>query len=783
MRLYTAFPETDLRDNKLAKKLPSKPEPAAGIRSGAAAFRQESARTTSLSELREQAAGLRRAQLMANLAHVVTKPDGSFETWSETLPALLGLPGKEIASSTRRWLDIIHPADRQRFRSTALKARAEGSRQEVEYRLWRSDSTWLHVRQVMEPIAGNADSRGRLRWFNTLQDITEQVRAQHRINRLNRVYGVLSGINGAILRIRERRELLDAACRIAVEAAGFVMAWIGSVDRAAGLVRPEATAGEVGDFFENAPLAILETTPGGRGLAGAAVRSKRPVISNDVNNDPQRLMRKELAERGIRSLALLPLIIDEEVVGVLAFYAADVGFFDAEEMRLLEELAGDVAFALDHIDKTRRLEYVSYYDPLTGLPNRTLFHERLKMQLQDAERQGETVALKILDVERFKTINDSLGRQAGDALLTELAKRIDRVRPEGGWLARLGADQIAIVTPGVPSEQELGLVTDQRLTQTLATPFNVAGAELRIAARMGIAVFPSDAKDCDTLLRNAEAALKKAKARGERILFYAEEMTARVAEKLSLENQLRRAVEREEFVLHYQPKVDAETSKLVGVEALIRWQSPELGLVPPMKFIPLLEETGLILEVGAWALRRAVRQHRAWREAGLSAPRVAVNVSAIQLRQRDFVRTVEQAMAEGQPHAGIDLEITESVVMEDIQATIAKLTAVRELGIGVAVDDFGTGYSSLAYLARLPIQTLKVDRSFVKSMEDDATAMNITRTVISLAHSLNLAVVAEGVETDRQVALLRQLGCDQFQGYLFGKPVPAEDLARLLIRQ
>jgi diguanylate cyclase (GGDEF)-like protein len=767
----------------VARKVASEREAVqAEKRSDIAGLREAAAQTTSLSELREQAAGLRQAQLMANLAHVVTKPDGSFETWSETLPALLGLPGKEIVNSTRRWLDLIHPADRDRFRAAALQGKADGSRQEVEYRLWRSDSSWLHVRQVMEPIPGKADSRGRLRWFNTLQDITQQVRAQARINRLNRVYAVLSGINGAIVRIRDRQQLLDAACRIAVEAAGFVMAWIGTVDRAAGLVRPEARAGEVGDFFDHAPLAILETSPGGRGLAGAAVRSKRPVISNDVNNDSQRLMRKELNERGIRSLALLPLIIDEEAVGVLAFYAGDVGFFDAEEMRLLEELAGDVAFALDHIDKTRRLEYVSYYDPLTGLPNRTLFHDRLKMQLQEAERKGETVALKILDVERFKTINDSLGRQAGDALLAEIAKRIELVRPEGSWFARLGADQFAIVTPGMPGEQELALLTDQRLTKTFAAPFNIGAGELRIAARMGIALFPADAKDCDALLRNAEAALKKAKAKGERVLFYAEEMTARVAEKLSLENQLRRAVDRQEFVLHYQPKVDGRTSKIVGVEALIRWQSPELGLVAPMKFIPLLEETGLILEVGAWALSRAVRQHRAWQDAGVAAPRIAVNVSAIQLRQRDFVRTVERAMAEGESLSSIDLEITESVVMEDIQATIAKLAAVRDLGIGIAVDDFGTGYSSLAYLARLPIQILKVDRSFVKSMDGDATAMNIIRTVVSLAHSLRLAVVAEGVETDRQVALLRELGCDQFQGYLFSKPVPAEGLAQLLAR-
>lgn len=739
--------------------------------------------SVSLSELREQAAGLRRAQLVANLAHVITKPDGSFETWSETLPRLLGLPvDSDIVKSTRRWLDLIHPADRAKFRDTALQARAERQRRDVEYRLWRCDGVWVHVRQVMEPIPGQADGEGRFRWFNTLQDVTAQVRAQERINRLNRVYAVLSGINGAIVRVRDRAQLLESACRIAVEAGGFVMAWIGMVNRKASLVEPVASAGNVGDFFATAPMAVLQTKPGGHGLAGQTVRSKRPVICNDVENDPRRMMRKELAERGIHSLALLPLLVDDEAVGVFAMYAADVGFFDGEEMRLLEELAGDVAFSLDHIEKMQQLEYVSYYDPLTGLANRTLFHERLKVQLQDAARKGERLAVKILDIERFKTINDGFGRQAGDALLVEIVKRVKGVRPEESWLARLGADVFAVVTPGVPADEDLGLITDRRLADTFGRPFDIGGAELRIAARMGIAVFPGDGQDSETLLRNAETALKRAKATGERFLFYAKEMTDRVAEKLSLENQMRRALEKEEFVLHYQPKLDAVHRRVVGLEALIRWQSPQLGVVPPMKFIPLLEETGLILEVGAWALGRAARDQRAWLTGGFAVPRVAVNVSAIQLRRRDFVATVERAIAEGASPTGIDIEITESVVMEDVETTIAKLCAVRALGVAIAIDDFGTGYSSLAYLARLPVELLKIDRSFVKAMDGDSTAQNIVRTIVSLAHSLNLEVVAEGVETGRQLEILQRLGCDQVQGYLFSKPLPADELLGYLHR-
>jgi diguanylate cyclase (GGDEF)-like protein len=392
------------------------------------------------------------------------------------------------------------------------------------------------------------------------------------------------------------------------------------------------------------------------------------------------------------------------------------------------------------------------------------------------------VALKILDIERFKTINDGIGRQAGDALLLEVVRRLNKVGPGDSWCARLGGDQFAIVTPDVESEEELAVLTGRRFGATFGAPFPVGSTELRISARMGIAVFPSDGSDTDTLLRNAEAALKKAKGSGERFLFYRREMTERIAEKLSLESQLHRALENEEFVLHYQPKIDAASRRIVGLEALIRWQNPELGLVPPIKFIGLLEETGLILDVGSWALRRAALDHRAWAEAGLRPPKVAVNLSAIQLRQRNFVRTLEQAIRDGLSPTGIDLELTESVVMEDIQASMEKLIEVRRLGVGIAVDDFGTGYSSLAYLARLPVETLKIDRSFVKAMDDDSTARTLVQTIISLAHSLRLKVVAEGVETESQATLLLELGCDQMQGYLFAKPLAVAELLTFLRR-
>jgi len=334
--------------------------------------------------------------------------------------------------------------------------------------------------------------------------------------------------------------------------------------------------------------------------------------------------------------------------------------------------------------------------------------------------------------------------------------------------------------PEVRSEEEFARRNSARLQSLFGGPFLLGGKELRVSAKAGIAMFPDDGADADTLLRNAESALKKAKASGARYLFYASHMTERVAEKLSLENELREALERGEFVLHYQPKVDVKARALTGVEALLRWQRPGRGIAMPEQFIGLLEETGLILPVGAWVLRKAAAVHRAWAARGLKAPRIAVNVSQLQLRQPDFVGLVEQAMADDVAPAGIDLEITESLVMEDVGANIAKLREVRELGVRITIDDFGTGYSSLGHLTQLPVESLKIDRSFILRMHEDPNATSLVSTIISLAHSLRLKVVAEGVETEEQARLLRLLRCDEMQGFLMSMALPEEELVKQL---
>jgi PAS domain S-box-containing protein/diguanylate cyclase (GGDEF)-like protein len=658
-----------------------------------------------------------------------------------------------------------------------------GKRQQfvIDKRYRRKDGEIIWVHNTVAFLRGPAEEPRYM--VALIEDITERREHERKFTRLSRVQAVLSGINSAIVRVHSRDELFRDACRIAVGAGQFRMAWVGVVDREAMRVKPVAWDGEVRDFFDTVPLALTETKPGGQGMTGQAVREKKPVISNDIQNDPQRLMKKECAERGINSLAALPLIVDGEVVGVLTLYAGELGFFDSEEMKLLGELASDIAFAIKHLGHEERLTYLAYYDALTGLPNRALFHERLTQLLHAAKHSRTPVVVAVGDINRFRLINDTFGRQVGDTLLREFAQCMKTIWPEPDRVARISADIFAGALAEVTEPGNIAHSIDKTVAALLEEPFAVEGKEIRIATTAGVAVFPTDGEDADTLFRNAEAALKKAKASGERYLFYRPEMNARVAETLLLENKLRQAIKLDQFVLHYQPKVDGTSGRVSGLEALIRWQDPETGLVPPLKFIPILEETGMILEVGQWAIRKALEDSHGWRMANGRPPRIAVNVSPIQLQQRNFVEAVHRSVEEaGGEECQLDLEITEGLIMRDIEANIKKLSAIRELGLQIAIDDFGTGYSSLGYLAKLPVNALKIDRSFIITMTSNPQSMTIVSTIISLAHSLGLKVIAEGVDAEEQAKFLRLLRCDEMQGYLFSRPVPPDKVEDLLNR-
>jgi diguanylate cyclase (GGDEF)-like protein len=500
-----------------------------------------------------------------------------------------------------------------------------------------------------------------------------------------------------------------------------------------------------------------------------------PVVVNDIASDSRILARDEALAAGFRALVVLPLRLEGKVEAIFTLCSTQSGVFDAQEMRLLAELSEDIGFALEHIRKTERLDRLSYYDPLTGLANRSLFLERTAQFKRSAAAAGHQVAVVLMDLERFKDINESLGQLAGDSLLRQVAEWLGRHAASSDLLARVGSDQFAIVMPVVRDAGEVARRVAQALAALLAHPFALEGSEFRVSARFGVALFPDDGATADVLLRHAGAALAKAKAGGERFLFYTAAMTEAAADKLALENQLRQALRGGEFVLHYQPKLDLRSGRLTGAEALIRWQDPRVGLVPPGKFIPILEETGLIHEVGHWALRQAVGDYLRWIGLGLPAVRIAVNVSPLQLRKPEFIQEIDDVLGlEGDAIHALELEITESLIMEDVRRSVAILEAIRRLGVTVAIDDFGTGFSSLAYLSRLPVDTLKIDRTFIVDMMLSDEGLALVTTILGLARSLRLKVVAEGVETEEQAEVLRGLGCDEMQGFLVSPALPRD---------
>ncbi|MEK7437591.1 MAG: EAL domain-containing protein [Pseudomonadota bacterium] len=707
-------------------------------------------------------------------------PDGNVLFLNQGGLGMLGYHAGEDTSA-------LHIADAHPEWAAKLVAE-QGIPHAVEHGSWSGESALLRRDgreiPVSQVIIAHKGAGGSVEYLSTIaRDITLQKEYEKHIIRLNRVYAVLSGINTTIVRTRDRQELFDESCRIAVEEGQFRLAWIGLLDANGLDVTPVARAGVDEGYLDNIHLTARDDAPDRCELVARALREKTSVVCNDIATDPQMARWREQAlRRGYRSVVVFPLQVGDKVLGVLLLYASEQDFFDTEEMRLLTEIAGDISFALDHLEKEDRLNYLAYYDALTGLPNRSLLHERLAQRVAVARGEQKSFAVVVLNLERFRSVNDTLGQHAGDELLRQVAERLKHGLDESDILARLGADSFAIVTRRYDDDGSVGHILEQLLSSIHGQPFGIEGQELRVAAKAGVALFPHDGEDADTLSRNAEAALAKTKLSGDKYLFYAPEFNARVAEKLALENKLRRAVERGELVLHYQPKVELKKRRISGLEALMRWNDPDTGLVvPPVKFIPVLEETGLILEAGRWALQQAIADSARWKGKRLQVPRIAVNVSAIQLRQKDFVATVESVLRGAKDIDGIlELEITESLIMQDIDANIRKLQAIRNMGVEIAVDDFGTGYSSLSYISRLPINTLKIDRAFIMNMTSKPDDLSIVSTIISLAHSLELKVVAEGVETEEQANLLRLLKCDEFQGYLFSRPVPAEEIDILL---
>jgi diguanylate cyclase (GGDEF)-like protein len=428
-----------------------------------------------------------------------------------------------------------------------------------------------------------------------------------------------------------------------------------------------------------------------------------------------------------------------------------------------------------------QIEHLAYYDGLTGLPNRELFIDRLGLALVQAHRDSRKLAVLFLDLDRFKLINDSLGHSVGDELLRAMGKRVHAVVREGDTVARLGGDEFTLLLPGVHNASEAARVA-HKLLEAVRAPFQLQGREVYVTTSIGISLYPDDGLDAESLIRNADIAMYRAKEQGrDRFQLYAPAMNAQAEERLGLEHGLRKALAQEQLVLHYQPIIEVATGRIHGTEALLRWRHPDLGLVPPDDFIELAEMTGLITPMGPWILEEACARTRAWQRGTRYYFSVAVNLSARQFLERDLVAQVKRALRRsGLEGRYLELEITESVAMQGAENTLRTLTELKALGVRISIDDFGTGYSSLAYLKRFPIDTLKIDHSFVSDIGIDANDAAIASAVIAMAHGLGLRVVAEGVEREEQLDFLRRQRCDHYQGYLFSRPLAADEFHALL---
>jgi diguanylate cyclase (GGDEF)-like protein/PAS domain S-box-containing protein len=448
---------------------------------------------------------------------------------------------------------------------------------------------------------------------------------------------------------------------------------------------------------------------------------------------------------------------------------------------------GRLALALEDVSATRMLEErlgaLAHRDPLTGLPNRRLFEDRLEIALAQAHRYRHRVALIFIDLDRFKQVNDGFGHAAGDELLKGVAERLAVSVREGDTVARLAGDEFTLLLPGIHYAEDLAAIS-RKLVESLRKPFRVQGREVRVTASGGISLYPEDGEDGEALLHSADTAMYRAKERGrDNFQLFSPAMAEKALERRSLEDSLRSALDRQELTLHYQPCLELATGRVTGVEALLRWQRPELGVMSPKDFMALADFTGVMLSVGPWVLETACRQAREWQRRGSRGLRLMVNLSAHELQQDDLVVHVEKALAaSGLAPDTLHLEIPEGYAMQDLARTIETLRELRSLGVHLAIDGFGTGFSSLAHLRQLPVDTLKIDLSFVRGATTDADDASVVTAVIAVAHSLGLRVVAQGVETEAQVALLRSLGCDEVQGYLWSPPVPPAECERILVQ-
>ncbi|HKT72192.1 MAG TPA: EAL domain-containing protein [Steroidobacteraceae bacterium] len=609
--------------------------------------------------------------------------------------------------------------------------------------------------------------------------------AQRQVQRLTGVLQMLSGINTAVLRIRDREALLKEACRLAHRLGDYPFAIIATRDPNSRVARPVAFAGVPADAASRYLFEVSSSEHADTSLVGRVMRTGEVALCDDVAQSKLPIAgRENLLAAGVHALACLPLRVDDTPVGAFVFGTREPGLVSQEELKLLEEVAANLSFALQYLDKQDEAHFLAYFDPLTGLAKRALFCERLARLLVRGPKQLPRLAVRVFDIDHLSVINDSLGRHVGDRLLQQVADRLRQQCVDTDRLAHLGGGTfVSFQALGEGSPEET-VHLHREVPRLFDAPFTIDGREIAVTVKCGIACYPENGSEADQLVQNAEAALKEAKISGQKYLHHRLEMNSALAERVRMENQLRTALQNNQFELHYQPKLHIQTARVESAEALLRWRDPERGLISPGAFLPILETAGLMPAVTAWALGRAAADARAWRRANLPPIRVAVNVRPADLRRRGFVQEVLEAIGDlvSDPAWGLDIEVTEGALFGDSASCIHPLRLLRKAGMRVAIDDFGTGHSSLGRLFELPIDTLKIDRLFVKHLPGERRNCKLTATIIELAHTFDLTAVAEGVETAEQFEYLARCGCDESQGYFHCRPIPKADFESYLVR-
>jgi diguanylate cyclase (GGDEF)-like protein/PAS domain S-box-containing protein len=599
-----------------------------------------------------------------------------------------------------------------------------------------------------------------------IHDVSERKRSDDLIAGQNHILRMITGDSGL-------EETLAAINRLIEDQAPDTLCSILVLnDEGTQLERGAATS-LPGDFLQLVCDQLIGPDSCG---GGAAIHLKTPVLSTDIASDPSWLgYRKDALAHRLRACFTWPIFGRlGQVLGVLTIYHRKPGAPSELELGLIQVMTDLAGLAIDSRKSEDRIRYLAHYDELTGLPNRTMFSQTLSHALVGANRNSHQVGVLFMDLDRFKNINDTLGHESGDRMLREVAKRIRESVREVDTVARLGGDEFVVIIENFKDHSALVNVA-KKLIDRLAMPMSIEGRDFHQTVSIGISTYPTDGHDAKTLIKNADMAMYRAKESGRHgYSFYSAQMGAGSLERITLESELRRAIEQNEFVLHYQPKVNIKTGEIVGVEALVRWQHPTKGLLSPLKFISLAEDTGQIVAIGQWVLRSACRQLCAWRDIGLLPIRIAVNLSARQFAHDDLLSDIAVALRESNLSPDmLELEITESMVMDNAGKAIRILNELKAMGVGISMDDFGTGYSSLANLKRFPLDSVKVDRSFIRDIPEDSNDAAITHAVIAMAHALKLKVIAEGVETEDQLIFLREHDCDEIQGYYFSRPLSA----------